>query len=110
MIALGSDHGGFALKEKIKAYLDSEDILYKDFGCESAERCDYPIYAKAAAEAVVKGECLRGILVCTSGIGTTVPICWPWGPGWWGRIWPNGSWRPSCAPSLREAVMPSVWN
>ena len=72
MIALGSDHGGFALKEKIKAYLDSEDILYKDFGCESAERCDYPIYAKAAAEAVVKGECLRGILVCTSGIGMSI--------------------------------------
>ena len=72
MIALGCDHGGFALKEKIKAYLDSEDILYKDFGCESAERCDYPIYAKAAAQAVVKGECLRGILVCTSGIGMSI--------------------------------------
>lgn len=72
MIALGSDHGGFALKEKIKKYLDSEDILYKDFGCESTERCDYPVYAKAAAEAVAKGECLQGILVCTTGIGMSI--------------------------------------
>ena len=47
MIAIGSDHGGFKLKEEIKKYLDEKEIEYKDFGCESDERTDYPIYAMA---------------------------------------------------------------
>lgn len=72
MVALGSDHGGFELKEQIKAYLDSEDILYKDYGCNSKESCDYPVYGKAAAEAVASGECERGIVVCTTGIGISI--------------------------------------
>ena len=52
MIALGSDHGGFDLKERVKAYLDREGIPYQDYGCHSKESCDYPVFGKAAAEAV----------------------------------------------------------
>ena len=51
MIALGSDHGGFDLKERVKAYLDREGIPYQDYGCHSKESCDYPVFGKAAAEA-----------------------------------------------------------
>lgn len=44
MIALGSDHGGYDLKERVKAYLDKEGIAYKDYGCHSKESCDYPVF------------------------------------------------------------------
>ena len=50
MIALGADHGGYKLKEEIKRYLDEKEIPYKDFGTNSDERTDYPIYAKKVAE------------------------------------------------------------
>ena len=69
MIALGSDHGGFDLKERIKAFLDEKNIAYKDFGCPNKESCDYPIFGRAAAEAVASGECEKGIVICTTGIG-----------------------------------------
>lgn len=72
MIALGSDHGGFDLKETVKAYLDKENIPYKDFGCPSKESCDYPIFGRAAAEAVASGECEKGIVICTTGIGISI--------------------------------------
>lgn len=72
MIALGSDHGGFDLKETVKAYLDKENIPYKDFGCFSKESCDYPIFGRAAAEAVASGECEKGIVICTTGIGISI--------------------------------------
>ena len=72
MIALGSDHGGFDLKERIKAYLDKENIPYKDFGCDSKESCDYPVFGKAAAEAVASGACEKGIVICTTGIGISI--------------------------------------
>ena len=62
MIALGSDHGGYDLKERVKAYLDKEGIAYKDYGCHSKESCDYPVFGKAAAEAVASGECDKGPL------------------------------------------------
>lgn len=62
MIALGSDHGGFDLKQRVKAYLDEKHIPYKDYGCDSKESCDYPIFGKAAAEAVASGECEKGIV------------------------------------------------
>ena len=52
MIALGSDHGGYALKQHIIEYLDAHGLDYRDFGCHSTESCDYPVFAKAAAEAV----------------------------------------------------------
>lgn len=72
MIALGSDHGGFPLKERVKAYLDKEGIPYQDYGCHSTESCDYPIYGKAAAEAVASGACDKGIVICTTGIGISI--------------------------------------
>ncbi len=72
MIALGSDHGGFDLKETVKAYLDKENIPYKDFGCPNKESCDYPIFGRAAAEAVAAGECEKGIVICTTGIGISI--------------------------------------
>lgn len=72
MIALGSDHGGYKLKEEIKKYFDEKEIKYKDYGTDSEERTDYPIYAKKVAVAVKNGECDKGILLCRSGYGMTV--------------------------------------
>lgn len=72
MIAIGSDHGGFLLKQEIIKYFESEGILYTDLGTNSAESCDYPVYARAVADAVVSGECERGILVCSTGIGISI--------------------------------------
>ena len=72
MIAIGCDHGGYKLKEEIKKYFDEKEIEYKDFGTNSPERTDYPIYAKKVAEAVQSKECDCGILVCRSGYGMTV--------------------------------------
>jgi ribose 5-phosphate isomerase B len=54
------------------AYLDSKGLEYKDFGCYSKESCDYPPFAKAAAKAVASGECDRGIVICTTGIGISI--------------------------------------
>lgn len=72
MIAIGSDHGGFKLKEEIKKYLDEKGIEYKDFGCVSEERTDYPTYAVPVAKAVQKKECDKGILICGTGFGMTI--------------------------------------
>ena len=72
MIALGCDHGGIELKEKVMAYLDKNGIAYKDFGCYSKESCDYPVFGRAAAEAVASGECEKGIVICTTGIGISI--------------------------------------
>ena len=72
MIARGSDHGGYKLKEEIKKYLEEKNIKYKDFGTENEERTDYPIYASRVAEAIQKKECNLGILLCRSGYGMTV--------------------------------------
>jgi ribose 5-phosphate isomerase B len=72
MIALGCDHGGIELKEKVIAYLESKGIEYKDFGCYSKESCDYPVFGKAAAKAVADGECEKGIVICTTGIGISI--------------------------------------
>ena len=72
MIAIGSDHGGYALKEHIKAYLTSKGLTCLDVGCESLESCDYPIYGKAVGEAVASGKCEKGIVICTTGIGISI--------------------------------------
>ena len=69
MISIASDHGGYCLKEHIKAYLTAKGINVLDCGCDSQESCDYPIFAKAAAEAVADGRCEKGIVICTTGIG-----------------------------------------
>lgn len=68
-IALGSDHAGFALKEKLKKVLDNKGIEYKDFGTYNEERADYPDFAHLVAEAVGKGTFERGLLICGSGNG-----------------------------------------
>ena len=72
MIAIGSDHGGFDLKEVVTAHLKEQGIPYKDFGCYDKKSCDYPVYGKAVAEAVAKGECEKGIVICTTGIGISI--------------------------------------
>ena len=72
MIAVGSDHGGFALKQVIMKHLDSRGLEYRDFGTFSPESCDYPDYAKPVAIAVANGDCERGILVCGTGIGVSI--------------------------------------
>lgn len=72
MIAIGCDHGGYELKEKVAAFLKENKIEVKDFGCYSKESCDYPIFAKAAAKAVASGECEKGIVICTTGIGISI--------------------------------------
>ena len=72
MIALGCDHGGFAIKEAIKKYLDESGIDYNDFGCYSEESVDYPVYAKKVADAVASGECEKGVLCCGTGIGISI--------------------------------------
>lgn len=72
MIAIGSDHGGYKLKEEIKKYLEEKEIEYKDFGCMSEESVDYPNIAKEVAISIQKNECDRGILVCRSGIGMSI--------------------------------------
>ena len=74
MIALGADHGGFALKEEIKTYLDSKGIEYKDFGTYSEESCDYPDFAHALGEAIDNGSLERGIGLCGSGEGISMTL------------------------------------
>ena len=71
-IALGSDHGGFNLKQEVKKYLDEHNIEYKDFGCSGCSPVDYPDIALPAAQAVVSGEFDRGILICGTGIGMSI--------------------------------------
>ena len=68
MIALGSDHGGYGLKQEIIRYLEEKGIEYKDYGCYDERPCDYPVYGKKAAQAVASGECEKGILICGTGI------------------------------------------
>lgn len=72
MIALGSDHGGYDLKMAIKAHLEEKGYEVKDFGTYDKSSCDYPDFGRAAAESVAKGECDRGIVVCTTGIGISI--------------------------------------
>jgi ribose 5-phosphate isomerase B len=72
MIALGSDHGGFDLKQEIKKYLEEAGYEYRDFGCESKASCDYPVFGRAAAKAVAEGRCEKGIVICTTGIGISI--------------------------------------
>jgi ribose 5-phosphate isomerase B len=72
MIALGSDHGGFELKEAVKKHLEDRGLEYKDYGTYTKESCDYPIYGKAVAKAVASGECQTGIIICGTGIGISI--------------------------------------
>ena len=71
-IALGTDHAGFALKERLKALLTELGHEPVDFGTFSEEACDYPVYVRPAAEAVARGECDRGIVLGGSGNGEAI--------------------------------------
>lgn len=71
-IAMGCDHGGFELKEKIKKELTEQGHEVKDCGTYSLESCDYPVFGEAAARAVASGECEKGIVICTTGIGISI--------------------------------------
>ena len=72
MIGIGSDHGGYELKEKVKKHLEERGLAYKDFGTYSTASCDYPVYGRAVAKAVASGECDRGIIICGTGIGISI--------------------------------------
>ena len=72
MIAIGSDHGGYALKKALMAHLDKRGLEYKEFGTYTEASCDDPVYARAVAHAVAGGECERGILICGTGIGVSM--------------------------------------
>ena len=72
MISIASDHGGYRLKEHIKAYLTANGLNVLDCGCNSTESCDYPVFGKAAAQAVTDGRCEYGIVICTTGIGISI--------------------------------------
>ena len=69
MIAIGSDHGGYELKEELKKYLEEKGLEYRDYGAFSTDRVDYPITAKEVAKSVQTKECEKGILICRSGYG-----------------------------------------
>lgn len=72
MIAIGCDHGGFALKQEIIAHFTAKGIDFKDFGCMNEEAVDYPDYAKAVSKAVLSGDCEKGVLICGTGIGISI--------------------------------------
>lgn len=72
MIALGSDHGGYGLKQEIIKYLEEQKLEYRDYGSYDEKSCDYPVYAKKVANAIVEGECDKGILICGTGIGISI--------------------------------------
>lgn len=72
MIALGSDHGGWALKQEVMKHLDARGLEYRDYGTYTEDSCDYPVYGKAVAHAVADGECEKGIIICGTGIGISI--------------------------------------
>lgn len=72
MIALGSDHAGYELKQVIIKHLEERNIEYKDYGPYSAESVDYAVYAEKTAKGVVGGECELGILCCGTGVGISI--------------------------------------
>ena len=71
-ISVACDHGGLNLKKALIAYLEKNGHEVKDYGTNTFDSCDYPDYAVQAAEAVASGECERGIVVCSSGIGVSI--------------------------------------
>lgn len=71
-IAIGSDHGGYNLKEEIKKHLEKKDIEYVDYGTDSNESVDYPEFGRKVGEAVTSGKCEKGIVVCGTGIGISI--------------------------------------
>ena len=71
-ISIGCDHGALALKNKMVAHLTAKGHEVVDFGTHTPDSCDYPEFAAAAAKAVASGECEKGIVLCTTGIGVSI--------------------------------------
>lgn len=71
-ISIGCDHGALTLKNKIAAHLTAQGHEVRDFGTYTSDSCDYPDFAAAAARAVAAGECEKGIVLCTTGIGVSI--------------------------------------
>ena len=71
-ISIGCDHGALALKNKMVSWLEAKGHEVKDFGTYTMDSCDYPEFAAAAAKAVASGECEKGIVLCTTGIGVSI--------------------------------------
>lgn len=71
-ISIGCDHGALALKNKVVAHLQAQGYEVLDFGTHTPDSCDYPEFAAAAAQAVASGECEKGIVLCTTGIGVSI--------------------------------------
>lgn len=72
MIAIGSDQAGYELKQVVMKHLEERGFAYKDYGSYNADPVDYPVYGKKVAQAIVDGECDRGILICGTGIGISI--------------------------------------
>lgn len=72
MIALGSDHAGYELKQVIIGHLEEREIEYKDYGTYSTDSCDYAVFAEKTARAVADGECELGLLFCGTGVGISM--------------------------------------
>lgn len=72
VLAIGSDHGGLALKEAVKAYLVKQGVEFHDFGTYTSESCDYPDIAQAVGKAIATGEFDRGLLFCGTGLGMSI--------------------------------------
>lgn len=72
MIAIGCDHAGFNVKQKIMEHLTEKGFEFKDYGTYDLNSCDYPDYALKVANAVAKNECEKGIIVCGTGIGVSI--------------------------------------
>lgn len=71
-VSIGCDHGALALKNKVVSHLQAKGYEVVDFGTHTADSCDYPDFAAAAAHAVASGECEKGIVLCTTGIGVSI--------------------------------------
>ena len=71
-LAIGADHGGYELKKAVITHLEKQGHEVVDYGCDSPERCDYPIYGERVARAVAGGECELGVLICGTGIGISL--------------------------------------
>lgn len=72
MIAIGCDHGGYDLKVQVKKHLQAKGYEVMDMGCDSVNSCDYPMYGRKVGEAVASGECEKGVVICTTGIGISI--------------------------------------
>ena len=72
MIAVGSDHAGFGLKQAVMEHLKERGEEFKDYGTYTEASCDYPDFAEAVSQAIIKGEADKGILICGTGIGISI--------------------------------------